>query len=87
MITTTTGGGAMESFDYLSELSKTVSGSSADGRLREAHAAMVELDRDRGQPLCVWHAGCNTALMTSCLDAESPQDREAESARGGASTR
>ena len=57
----------MESYDYLSELSNTVSGSATHRRLREAHAAMVELDGERGQAVCVWHAGCNTALIDSHL--------------------
>jgi hypothetical protein len=70
--------GTMESFDYLSELSSKIRGSSTDSRLREAHAAMVELDRERGQALCVWHAGCNTSLMTSCLETEDPQDSKTE---------
>ena len=62
----------MESFDYLFELASTVSGSSADSQLREAHAAMTELDGERGQPVCVWHAGCNTSLINSCLVQSDP---------------
>jgi hypothetical protein len=67
----------MESFDYLSELSRTVSGSATDRRLREAHAAMVELDGERGQPVCVWHAGCNTELISLRAATEPAADRTA----------
>ena len=70
--------GTMESYDYLSELSESIRGSSTDSRVREAHAAMRELDRERGEPLCVWHAGCNTSLMTSCLTSDETEKREAE---------
>ena len=62
----------MESLDYLSELSTAVTGSSTDSRLREAHSAMVELDGERGEPVCVWHAGCNTALINSDLAPSDP---------------
>jgi hypothetical protein len=66
----------MESFEHLSELSRAVSGTSADDRLREAHAAMVELDRERGEAVCVWHAGCNTALIN--VDAVPAERRTAQ---------
>jgi hypothetical protein len=78
------GRGAMESYDYLSDLSRSTSGSSTDSRVREAHAAMVELDRERGEPVCVWHAGCNTSLMTSCLTTDGAQKDTTEPRVGAA---
>jgi hypothetical protein len=67
----------MESFDYLSELSTTVSEGARDKRLREAHAAMVELDGERGEPVCVWHAGCNTGLINlRALSTEAEAEAE-----------
>ena len=72
----------MESYDYLSELSSRMGSGSSDRRLREAHTAMVELDRERGHPVCVWHAGCNTALMNSSLTDADVQDDAAEAGIG-----
>lgn len=66
----------MESFDHMSELSSRVRGNPTDTRLREAHAAMLELDRERGPAVCVWHAGCNTALIN--VDAARAERRTAQ---------
>ena len=59
-------GGTMETFEYLLDLAMAITDCDADAdAVREAHAAMVAIDAERGRAADVWHTAHERARLAS----------------------